>query len=200
MKQDNYMQLIQIHVAFLFPFNSYLHYIQHGLYIHQYYLVSPTYRHTEDEEHSAIPPQYTLSPSETVFSIHQQSNMKSSMESSIEPLSIEECESDTQDIKENIVGFLFSMFNWMKFIYLQNFTSIFIQISILLLNHFLFLFQENMQGYDRDIEENIVSFSYFEIQQDKLQIFAKFYLFFTHISIFYLNHSSHFSIIYNMLP
>ena len=50
---------------------------------------------------------------------------------------MEHDESNIQDIEEDIASFLFSMVNWLNV--LQNFTSIFIQIAILILNHsFLF--------------------------------------------------------------
>ena len=50
---------------------------------------------------------------------------------------MEHNESNIQDIEEDIVSFLFSMINWLNV--LQNVTSIFIQIAILILNHsFLF--------------------------------------------------------------
>ena len=59
-----------------------------------------------DEENSAIPPQYTLSPSQNCA--FQYIN---SLLTSMEPLSIEHNESNIQDIEEDIVSFLFSMIN-----------------------------------------------------------------------------------------
>ena len=50
---------------------------------------------------------------------------------------MEHDEWNIQDTEEDIVSFLFSMINLLNI--LQNFTSIFIQIAILILNHsFLF--------------------------------------------------------------
>ena len=45
---------------------------------------------------------------------------------------MERDESNIQDIEEDIVSFLFSVINWLDV--LQNFTSIFIQIAIFILN------------------------------------------------------------------
>ena len=86
-----------------------------------------------DEEHSAIPLYYTLSPSQ-----NRAFQYISILLTSMEPLTIEQNESNIHDIEEDIVSFLFSIFNWIHI--LQNFTLILMQISILILNHFLKLF------------------------------------------------------------
>ena len=86
-----------------------------------------------DEEHSAIPLYYILSPSQ-----NRAFQYIKSLLTSMEPLTIEQSESNIQGIEEGIVSSLFSIFNWIHI--LQNFKLILIQISILILNHFLKLF------------------------------------------------------------